>query len=159
MFERMTVARDIGDNADMTYYIPGIYPVVINLNRPSKQWYHKTTLTITDTSVTIKKVPVYITIGRIIAIDLVKKVPVSNSKQTINYSDSSGGFYDYDVKLLKVNDTTINVGGRMKECKYCPNYGTGTPRYTSVSFVIHVNKNDFTVDTDFEKGLVLTKEE
>ena len=159
MLEKMTVGRDIGDNADITYYIPGIYTTIINLNRPNKQWYHKTTLIITDTSFTVKKVPVYITTQRIIIIDSSKKVPVTISKETINYSDSSGGFYDYDVKLYKINDTTINVGGRMTECKYCQYPVTATPLFARVGFVIHFNKENLTVDTNFEKGLLFKKEE
>ncbi len=151
--EKMTVARA---EDGMIVYMPGVYSVLNNLNRPNKEWYHKTTLIITDTSLTVKKVPVYLDNETIISLDSNGRI-YSRSIKRINYSDSSGGFYDYDVKLYPMNDTTVNLSGRLIECKYCPNSFHGS-RYVRIHFVIHFNKENLTIDTDFEKGLLLKKE-
>lgn len=132
---------------DKTAYWPGVYnfgPRPYDFGREAdnseEKWFHEVSILVTDSSLAITKKPVKIKDG-------IK-----------SYSDSTGGFYSYKGYLFKVNDTTFNIRGELKNCTYCPHSATGTPRYVNTFYTIRPCNNNWKIDTPFEKGLLFRKE-
>jgi hypothetical protein len=123
-----------------TAYWPGIYNFESKSDSFDERWYHEVSILVKDSSLTIEKRPITIKDG------------------LKSYSDSIGGFYSYNGRIVKVNDTTFNLRGDLVNCKYCPHTATATPRYVRASYVIHVRSNYWIVDTSYEKGLLFKKE-
>jgi hypothetical protein len=125
---------------DKTQYWPGIYNFGDSESLSGKNWHHEVIISVQDSFISIKKRPFYIQNGK------------------VTYSDSTGGFYNYQGTIYKVNDTTFNLRGDLLKCIYCPRTATATPRYVHAFYVIHLEKNTWKVDTPFEKSLTFAKE-
>ena len=132
--EKITVARD------GAAYIPGVYNMKAISFPGDEKWYHEVTMSVSDSSLIIEKKPLRV------------------KDNVISYSDSTGGLYYYRGAVKQVNDTTFRILATLDSCKYCPRGGTAVPRYTLITYLIHLNKGNWIVDTDFEQALLFRKQ-
>jgi hypothetical protein len=118
------------------YYIPGANIKTFKDTTywfHSHIWFHEVTINVlSDTCVNISKVPVYFENG-------VK-----------HYSDSIGGYFEYDcAKIRQFSESApimirgkYFISGEVTICKYCQKPATAIPIYAHCNYRIEENNNE-----------------
>jgi hypothetical protein len=135
------------------YFIPGIYHTketdTTKYWYHSDKWFHEVTIeVVSDTCVNISKVPVYFMNGNKF------------------YSDSIGGFFNYECAKIStyseiappLNRSKKYITGYITECKYCHSTGSAVPKYVNCHYDINFNDHgDLLLTTEF--GEIIYKKE
>jgi hypothetical protein len=107
----------------------------------TEKWYYQVTLNVTDTLITIEKLPVYF--------------PVN--KYSLPYYDSThGGYYSYKVFIRKGLIGTC-LFGYMLTCTYCRKMCA--PRYSDAFYVWKQKGENLLMNTENEKNMLFEKQQ
>lgn len=110
-----------------------------------EKWYFKVTLSVTDSIISLSKIPVYF-----------------DKNGISNFDSTAGGYYLYNIATgAGKNRRLISdnfISGNLVNCKYCKPCGSGVCRYIYILYGYRKSGNDIILDSEFEKNILFKKQ-
>lgn len=108
----------------------------------SNERYIEVTIIISDSAITITKIP----------------VTFINNRLTKKRIDSTaGGYYQYRAEMAKTLLGTF-ISGFLTTCKYCERFGDALPRYTYTTYSVMQEGKNLLLSKEGEKNILFKKQ-
>lgn len=136
--------RYIGYENNPIHFLPPALGLALSKEEKlvKNERYIEVTITISDSAITITKIP----------------VTFINTRLTKKRIDSTaGGYYHYRATMAK-NPFGTFIDGFLTTCKYCQRGGDALPRYIYATYSVIQDGKDLILSTEREKNILFKKQ-